>query len=65
MKGDNRRHYQATIEFYDKLSTIEIFFAPVGYRENVVNWLKKEEVQLGKLGDLNIEPSLNDITKKA
>ena len=65
MKGDNRRHYQAAIEFYDKLSTIEKSFAPVGYRENVVNWLKKEEVRLGKLGDLNIEPSLNDITKNS
>ena len=53
MSGDYRKHYRAAIEFYDKLSPIEKSFAPVGYRENVVNWLKKEEERLGKLDDIS------------
>ena len=49
MKGDNRRHYQAAIEFYDKLSPIEQSFAPAGYRANLVGWLEDEERKFGKL----------------
>lgn len=64
MSGDYRKHYRAAIEFYDKLSPIEKSFAPVGYRENVVNWLKKEEERLGKLDDVNTVQPLVDGAKK-
>jgi hypothetical protein len=64
MSRDYRKHYRAAIEFYDKLSPIEKSFAPVGYRENVVNWLKKEEERLGKLDDINTAQPLVDATKK-
>ena len=64
MSGDYRKHYRAAIEFYDKLSPIEKSFAPVGYRENVVNWLKKEEERLGKLDDVNTLQPLVDSAKK-
>ena len=64
MSGDYRKHYRAAIEFYDKLSPIEKSFAPVGYRENVVNWLKKEEDRLGKLDDVNTTPPLVDGAEK-
>ncbi len=64
MSGDYRKHYRAAIEFNDKLSPIEKSFAPVGYRENVVNWLKKEEERLGKLDDVNTLQPLVDSAKK-
>ena len=64
MSGDYRKHYRAAIEFNDKLSPIEKSFAPVGYRENVVNWLKKEEERLGKLDDVNTAQPLVDSAKK-
>ncbi|AQR64120.1 hypothetical protein BXU06_02915 [Aquaspirillum sp. LM1] len=64
MSGDCRKHYRAAIEFYDKLSPIEKSFAPVGYRENVVNWLKKEEERLEKLDDVNTAQPLVDSAKK-
>lgn len=65
ISGDYRKLYRTAIDFHDKLSPIEKSFAPEGYRENVVNWLKKEEDRLGKLGDISAAPFLNDMAKNS
>ena len=65
MSGDYRKLYRSAIEYHDKLSSIEKSFAPVGYRENLVNWLKKEEDRLGKMGDVSVAPFLSDMAKNS
>ncbi|PXX74525.1 hypothetical protein DFR34_1311 [Rivihabitans pingtungensis] len=47
--GDYRKVYRSAIDYHDKLSAIEKSFAPVGYRENLLVELKKEEEKFGRL----------------